>query len=117
MMTRSLGRDARILGGAQGQIDPLASRYYNLIIGRIDRIWSPLARNSTRRLEAFYNIVIEPDGRLSSARRVRSSGDADFDRSVEQALRQSSPLPPPPSIFGGRRVTVPLVFNHDRGRP
>ena len=116
MMTKTLGRDAgRVFGGAQGQTDPLVSMYYNRIFSLIESKWSPQTKNSSRRLEVYFNLTIEPDGRVSGIRQVKSSGDANFDRSAEQALRRSTRLPPPPSVFGGRRFTVPLVFVHGDG--
>ena len=46
-------------------------------------------------LEVRLNVKVDPGGEVTSVSVWRSSGDADFDRSAENAIRKSSPLPFP----------------------
>ena len=105
MMRRTLGRDARAMtmGDPRSRrVDLNASQYYNRIANLICSHWAPLGRNIQGDIIVAYSFTIEPSGRISGIRRVQSSGDAEFDRSVERAIRAASPLPPLPPSFGGR---------------
>ncbi|MDR0882757.1 MAG: TonB C-terminal domain-containing protein [Candidatus Adiutrix sp.] len=113
MMTRTLGRDAANLqlGSARGNVaDPLISRYYSLIMLKIKSNWHPATTSPQFRLAANYTIVIEPSGRIARFWKNQSSGDQNYDRAVEEAIQRSSPLPPLPSIFGGRPDSPAFFF-------
>ena len=101
----TLGRDANLtLGAIGGNVnDPVIRSYYNLIMRRFKANWRAPANSEKFNLAAVYSITIEVDGRISRIQLTRSSGNPAFDRSAEQALRKSSPLPPLPAIFAGRR--------------
>jgi colicin import membrane protein len=50
---------------------------------------------STLGLSALINVHVRPTGEVISARVIRSSGNALFDRSAEIAVLKASPLPIP----------------------
>lgn len=108
----TLGRDANLtLGAISGSVsDPVIRSYYNNILRRFKANWRPASANKQADLRAYFSITIEVDGRISGIRLTRSSGDAAFDRSAGEAIRKSSPLPPLPAIFAGRRDRPEFVF-------
>lgn len=119
---RTLGRDAGAanFGSRQGRrTDPVVSRYFELALAKFNENWS-VPKGLNPRLQVALAISIEPSGRISSVRLVQSSGMPEFDRSVEQAIRMASPLPPLPPVFGGQRVNQTFAFtpeNLGRRRP
>ncbi|UTW46460.1 cell envelope integrity protein TolA [bacterium SCSIO 12696] len=80
----------------EGQIaendEQVASSYSGFIRRRVSGNWSrpPSARLG---MEAEVLIQLVPTGRVVSIRVVKSSGDAAFDRSVEQAIRKADSFP------------------------
>ena len=62
-------------------------------------------------LAAVYAIRIESNGQVSMSRLDKSSGNPDYDLSVERAVKKSSPFPPLPPIFEGRADNPALVFD------
>ncbi len=113
MVANTLGRGAadRMLGRPTGQVsNEELDRYYKRIMVKFRQNWKPSATGLSSQLQVAYTIVIDPDGNIFALHQVRSSGNPQFDRSVNNALRASSPLPPLPSGFGGRRHSVTLWF-------
>lgn len=104
MLTRTLGRDAQLLGSPTGSVkSPSISRYYNLIMNIFKSRWRSPGLELSSRLVVSYQVTIEPSGRIVGLRLVKPSGHEGFDRSVAQAIKSSSPLPPlPPALSGGR---------------
>jgi colicin import membrane protein len=76
--------------------------YEEMLIERVQQNWSrpPSARNG---LEVVLEVNMLPTGVVTGLRVVRSSGDAAFDRSAEQAVRRvdrfTEAMQIPPDIF------------------
>jgi colicin import membrane protein len=69
-------------------------KYKALIRQRVTRNWSrPMG--SAKGLTCVVQVKLVPGGEVVQARVVRSSGDPVFDRSVENAVFKSTPLPLP----------------------
>lgn len=51
--------------------------------------------NKLEKLETIVRLYLERDGTISKVRVVKSSGKGSFDRSLQRAIRKSSPLPIP----------------------
>lgn len=58
-------------------------------------------------LEALAKIVIEADGRVSQATIIETSGDTQFDESVDKALRKLETIP----IQPGKIIKLEINFN------
>ena len=54
-----------------------------------------------RNPEVVFEIALAPTGEVQSAKRIRSSGNAAWDDTVQRAILRSSPLPKPdnPAVF------------------
>ncbi|UQZ89194.1 hypothetical protein C4J81_08275 [Deltaproteobacteria bacterium Smac51] len=106
------GESSESYGGAtQGErLDPEKARYYSHIRDIVSKNWVAPASALSSNLSAVYQIRIEPDGRVSNSRLRTSSGNTDYDLSVERAVKQSSPFPPLPAVFGGKADTPALRF-------
>lgn len=116
IITRSLGRDAagRMLGSSGGnEVDPAMRNYLSNTLARLNRNWRDSAQR-TRGFQASYEMTIEPSGRIAGFRLIKSNGSADFNRSVEAAIRKSSPLPPLPSSYGRGALRVVFTFSNSR---
>jgi len=59
---------------------------------------------------AAFRITILRNGRVICLELLRSSGIADLDLVAEKAIRDSSPLPPPPADLPGEKVTLNAVM-------
>lgn len=99
-------------GGATSgeRLDPEKARYYSHIRDIVSKNWVAPASALSSNLSAVYQIRIEPDGRVSASRLRTSSGNSDYDLSVERAVKQSSPFPPLPAVFGGQADNPALRF-------
>lgn len=73
----------------------IISRFVGLIADRVQRNWiqPPSYRVG---LSCVVQVQLLPSGDVIGAQVVQSSGDAAFDRSVERAVLQATPLPLPP---------------------
>jgi colicin import membrane protein len=69
-------------------------RYIALIQQKVQRNWVPPA-SAQPGLECEVAVVQLPNGDVVDARTVRCNGDAAVQRSIEAAVRRSSPLPMP----------------------
>ena len=69
-------------------------RYIALIQQKVERNWVPPASAQVG-LECEVAVVQLPNGDVVDARTVRCNGDAAVQRSIEAAVRRSSPLPLP----------------------
>lgn len=67
---------------------------------------------STQGLSCTIRVKLLSSGDVMEAQVVKSSGDAIFDRSAENAVRKASPLPVPrdPSLFASHFRTFTFVF-------
>lgn len=70
------------------------SRYLALIQQKVERNWVPPA-TAQAGLECEVAVVQLPNGDVVDARTVSCNGDAAVQRSIENAVRRSSPLPLP----------------------
>ena len=63
------------------------------ILEKVEKNW--VSPEGPSGLKVILNVKVDPGGEVTSVTVWRSSGDADFDRSAEDAIRKSSPLPFP----------------------
>lgn len=77
-----------------------AERYKVLIRQKVERNWHKPAQSRSG-LECVVRVRLTPGGEVLQATVVRGSGDAVFDRSVENAVYKAVPLPVPdsPELF------------------
>ena len=61
----------------------------------IERAWLPPSHAASN-LRAVVHLTIDKQGRVEQLRVVQSSGNTMFDQSLIRAIKQVSPLPPPP---------------------
>lgn len=73
---------------------PEADKYKAAIRQKVERNWARPS-GSRKGLQCTVRVRLIPGGEVLEATVVKSSGDATFDRSVENAVRKSSPLPLP----------------------
>jgi len=89
----------------------IISQYRVAIQQQVQRTWSrpPSARTG---MQSVLKITMIPGGEVISVSVVESSGNAAFDRSVEQAVRRAGILPVPPdaAIFDRHFRTIELIF-------
>jgi len=87
------------------------SKYIPYIQEKVQNSWLRPA-GSPRGLRCVIRVKLIPGGEVVSAKVVKSSGDALFDRSVESAVLKASPLPLPadPALFKHFRE---IDFNFD----
>ena len=79
-------------------------KYRALIRQRVSQSWNrPVG--VAKGLKCVVNVRLAPGGEVLSAKVVRSSGNAVFDRSVENAVYKAAPLPLPedPTLFDNFR--------------
>ena len=107
-----LGKDGQSTGAAQSQSSggQSSSRrgasggssagYVSQVMAMIDANWNVPTNSNGNSLTASFSIAA--DGTISNIT-IRGSSDAAFKASLQQAINQSSPLPPPPN--GARTMT------------
>lgn len=77
------------------QIQGIIQQYQALIKQKVQRNWTkPATAREGMSCDIFVKMM--PGGNVLEARVTKSSGDPVFDRSVENAVRRSAPLPLPP---------------------
>ena len=84
-------------GGASGGS---SAGYVSQVMAMIDANWNVPTNSNGNSLTASFSIAA--DGTISNIT-IRGSSDAAFKASLQQAINQSSPLPPPPN--GARSMT------------
>jgi TonB family protein len=96
----------------QGQaIDPEKQRYYLQLMEIVRSNWMPPASAvSASNISTTFVIAIDPSGRVTGKNLRISSGNTEYDASVEQAINRSR-FPPLPAAFGGRPDNPALKFN------
>ena len=105
------GQSSQGGGSTDGvRVHPVKAGYYAHVRDIIKDKWLTPPGMITDELLTVYRVTIQPDGSVSSIILERSSANADFDFSVERAIRLSS-FPPLPSIFENRPTTVGLRFS------
>lgn len=108
-----LGKDGQSTGVAQSQSSGSQSSsrrggasggssagYVSQVMAMIDANWNVPTNSNGNSLTASFSIAA--DGTISNIT-IRGSSDAAFKASLQQAINQSSPLPPPPN--GARSMT------------
>lgn len=65
--------------------------------------------NKLNKLETIVRLYLERDGTVTKVRVMKSSGEGHFDRSLQRAIRKSSPLPIPSDKYEIYK-TIELVF-------
>lgn len=113
--TFDLGRDGKSTGTGQGQTPTSGGNgagkrgsaaggnsagYVSQVMAIIDSHWNVPTNSNGKSLVASFSIAA--DGTITDIN-IRSGGDAAFKTSLQQAISQSSPLPPPPN--GARSMT------------
>ncbi len=89
-----------------------AFAYYGSEIKRIyDDAWIRPSNASNSSATAIVEVTIESGGRVRSSRMIKPSGDADFDRSVRQALDRVRKVPPFPEGDKDREKTFRINYN------
>lgn len=89
-------------------------RYKALIRSQVTRNWNrPLG--AAKGLKCEVHVRLTPGGEVVSAQVTRGSGNAVFDRSVENAVHKAAPLPLPadPALFDNFRE-IRFVFDPDK---
>ena len=89
-------------------------RYKALIRSQVTRNWNrPLGAAKGLKCEVLVRLT--PGGEVVSAQVTRGSGNAVFDRSVENAVHKAAPLPLPedPALFDNFRE-IRFVFDPDK---
>ncbi|BAV34538.1 cell envelope protein TolA [Sulfuricaulis limicola] len=88
-------------------------KYRYLIERQVSRNWN--RPGTTKGLKCEVLVKLTPSGEVLSAKVERSSGNAIFDRSVENAVYKAAPLPLPedPALFDNFRE-IRFVFDPDK---
>ncbi len=105
------GQGVRIgAGSGEGQVD---SWYARQVEQRIGNNWlSTSLGQMTRSVETVLSFEIRADGKIEEVKLEKGSGIRTVDLAAERAIRASSPLPPLPRSFGGRRVRFVTHFKY-----
>lgn len=84
-----------------GEADPVLSAYILACRDAIMPNWTPLPSMVAAHpeYEVIVQVPVAADGTLGSAKIVRSSGDASFDRTAILAVAKTRKLPPPPDVW------------------
>ena len=86
--------DASAKAAQQARAQSELARYQALIKQRIENSWV-IPVGWTKNMECLVHVRLIPTGEVIEATVVRSSGNAAFDRSAENAVYKASPLPIP----------------------
>jgi colicin import membrane protein len=99
---------------AKQRATTLAAKYTALIIEKVERLQS-VAPGTELWRTTTVNVKLSSSGDVQSVRVVKSSGDERYDRSVETAIYQASPLPIPSAAEdpGVSRAFQDLNLNFD----
>ena len=87
-------------------------RYYNTLIDTLRRNWV-WAGDAGAGLSVSVGFSVRPDGSLAAVRLLSESGNAGFDRSVENAVRSAGMIEPPPDRYRKEFSEVIIQFNSD----
>ena len=104
---------ARLAAASAARAGTVVDRYRALIQQQVNNNWNrPL---NIKGLKCEVHVRLTPSGEVLSANVVRSSGNAIFDRSVENAVYKAAPLPLPgdPALFDNFRE-IRFVFDPDK---
>lgn|GEM_PF-1725241 len=107
--------DSSEQSGARGsqRIHPDMARYYSHIRDIISENWVPPSEAYANNNQTIYRITIDPSGKITSLQLLRSSGNQNYDQSVQRAINKSNPLPELPPIFGNQPISPGLTFESE----
>jgi colicin import membrane protein len=91
-------------GSGSGAYSQFAG-YYAQVQQKMYQAWQQPS-GSPKGLRATATIRVETDGRISSKSITRRSGNFPFDQSVQNALNDTSSLPPPPKDLPSRTIEI-----------
>lgn len=116
---RELAQQAARDASARSQQEAkIVNDYKALIQGAIERRWNkpPGARGG---LQTELRITLLPGGEVHDVQMTRSSGDAAFDRSAENAVRLAGRLPVPadPVVFNAYFRNFKFLFRPEGQKP
>ena len=104
----------------QPVVPPHLNRYYALILSRIHENWlNPLStkvKELSPELPGVAYFKIKPNGEISHITVEESSGNDMLDSLIQEAIENSSPLPPPPEEYLGKGLEVYLDFKYVIGK-
>lgn len=107
-------REALIAQQQAEEDQQFAQSFIGLIAQRIESNWSRPA-SARKGMQCELRIQLVPTGRVISVTVVKSSGNASFDRSAEQAVKKAEQFPElkklPPAVFERNFRQLRLVFN------
>ena len=87
-----LSKGSSLSGDAREAGEPT---YLDTIRDRLQEYWELNPYLARQKLTAQVRIFIDPSGRVRSFSFVRSSGNAQFDQSVERTIKNAQPFPKP----------------------
>ncbi|MBB6522893.1 cell envelope integrity protein TolA [Pseudoteredinibacter isoporae] len=104
-----------LLAEQQAEEDQMvAQSFIGLIAQRVENNWSRPA-SARKGMQVELRIQLVPTGRVINVTVVKSSGNAAFDRSAEQAVKKAEQFPElkklPPAVFERNFRQLRLVFN------
>ncbi len=104
-----------LLAEQQAEEDQMvAQSFIGLIAQRVENNWSRPA-SARKGMQVELRIQLVPTGRVINVTVVKSSGNAAFDRSAEQAVKKAEQFPElkklPPAVFQRNFRQLRLVFN------
>jgi colicin import membrane protein len=102
------GGGGGLYGTGGGAVDPYKSKIAGII--QDNWLFSTQLIRSTKGMEVYVAISILPDGTISQIRYDRRAPSEYLNNSVKEALKKSSPLPPPPREYGRKPLWVGFVF-------
>jgi colicin import membrane protein len=76
------------------RISGVVNKYIGMIGQRIKRYWSEPA-NAEQGMECILRVILFPNGNVQKVSIVKSSGNANFDRSAQSAVYKAAPWPQP----------------------
>ena len=82
--------------------------YYNRMRNLIKERWVWVGKRND--LEVTVHFAIAENGEIAGLKVLRASGDQSFDNSVLRAVKNASPLPPPPENYRKDFTSVELTF-------
>lgn len=77
----------------------------------IKKHWNPPKRPKSNQVVLLFKI--RKDGKLLSAKVLRSSGNKDIDKAALKALEDAKPLKPLPSKFKGENINIQFTFDYN----
>ena len=87
------------------------SPYMEKVQRRIKSNWYPQKTSESTHVTVLFKV--DKSGRLTDAKIIDSSGDADAERAAIRALYQTAPFDPLPSSYSGSSVDIQFKFDYN----